>query len=340
MQTLINEMSMIPFNKAACLAMLNTLYPPTTIPTAQFVQPTAQLTPKVLSTQRNGFWRYIGAVEKNGTSTLATLMDQHKRPGDATGWTSLRDTLEKYLQMANGIIDECYDIAGRNSIGVASSTAGSFSSADVDVDGNRRKVDSGVSFTSTKSSTSNRNSTQSHQTQPSTSSTVSAHGLKQSMEKPLPEKPLPVPEEEAPQKAAGSTLERIAREIRKIKSRGDIRDTSRNRPSTALSTADVVMTDKHQPLPTPGKERRLRTKLSLKRMRSNGALKERDINTPASAPASRDGGYDVGEVPAFDVEEMKRRRMIWEAQQQKKKKKNGKQSKHNGAEASMEIDGQ
>jgi hypothetical protein len=320
-QILINEMSMIPFNKPACLAMLNTLYPPTTISTTQFVQPTAQLTPKVLSTQRDGFWRYIGAVEKNGTSVLAALMDQHKRPGDSTGWTSLRDTLEKYLQMANGIIDECYDIVGRNSVGVASSTAAPFSSADVDVDGNRRKVDSGVSFTSTASSTSNRNSAQSHQTQPSTSSATSTHSYKQSKDKPLPEKPLPLPEEEAPKRAAGSTLERIAREIRKIKSRGDIRDTSGNRPSTAVSTADVVMTDKHPPLPTPGKEPRLRTKLSLSRMRSNGGLKERDINTPTGAPASRDGGYDVSEVPAFDVEEMKRRRMIWEAQQ---KKKNGK----------------
>lgn len=331
MQTLINEMSMIPFNKAACLAMLNTLYPPTTIPTAQFVQPTAQLTQKVLSTQRNGFWRYIGAVEKNGTSILATLMDQHKRPGDVTGWTSLRDTLEKYLQMASGIIDECYEIGSRNSVGMASPAAASFSSVDVDVDGNRRKVDSGVSFASTASSSSNRNSAQSHQTRPSTSSTTSTHSHKQSKEKPLPEKPLPMPEEEAPKKAAGSALERIAREIRRMKSRGDVRDTPRNRPSTAVSAADLVLADDNQSLQTPGKERRLRTKLSLSRMRSNGALKERDVNTPASAPASRDGGHDLGEVPAFDVEEMKRRRMIWEAQQKKK-------GKHNSAEGSMEID--
>src|SRR5437762_1325244 len=158
MQTLINEMSMIPFNKAACLAMLNTLYPPTTIPTAQFIQPTAQLTSKVLSTQRNGFWRYIGAVEKSGTSVLATLMDQHKRPGDATGWASLRDTLEKYLMAANGIIDECYEIGSRNTLGVASPVAAFFSSAHVGLDGDRRKADSGVSFTSTTSSSSNRNS--------------------------------------------------------------------------------------------------------------------------------------------------------------------------------------
>jgi hypothetical protein len=326
-------MSMIPFNKAACLAMLNTLYPPTTIPTAQFVQPTAQLTPKVLSTQRNGFWRYIGAVEKNGTTILATLTDQHKRPGDATGWTSLRDTLDKYLQMANSIIDECYEIGGRDSVNLASPTGASFSSADVDMDGNRRKVDSGVSFTSTTSSSSNRNSAQSHQTQPSTSSTTSVQSHKHPKEKPLPEKPLPLPVEEAPKKAAGSALERIAREIRKIKSRGDIKATSRNRPSTAVPAGDAVMTDDNQPPPTQGTARRLRPKLSLSRMRSTGVLKERDFNTASSAPAGRDGANMMGEVPAFDVEEMKRRRMIWEAQQKK-----AKHSKHNSAEGSMELD--
>src|SRR3954454_22754717 len=177
MQTLINEMSMIPFNKASCLALLNTLYPPTTISTAQFVQPTAQLTPKILSQQRNGFWRYIGAVEKNGPSILAAVMDQHKRPGDTSGWTSLRETLDKYLQNASSIIDECYEIGSRDHMTVTATSPifASFSSADVDMDSNRRKIDSAVSFASTASSSSNRNSTQSHQTRPSTSSSASTY---------------------------------------------------------------------------------------------------------------------------------------------------------------------
>jgi hypothetical protein len=237
--------------------------------------------------------------------------------------------------MANSIIDECYEIGSKDVVSLTSPTAASFSSADVDVDGNRRKIDSGVSFTSTTSSSSNRNSAQSQQTRPSTSSSASTHSRKQSKEKPLPDKPLPSPVEEVPKKPAGSTLERFAREIRKIRSRGDIRDTPRSRPSTAVPAADVVMTDDSQPPPTPGKERRLKSKFSLSRMRSNGALREKDINTPSSAPTSRDGGNDMAGVPAFDVEEMKRRRMIWEAQQKKK----AKHSKHNSAEGPMEVDG-
>jgi hypothetical protein len=327
-------MSMIPFNKASCLALLNTLYPPTTIPTAQFVQPTAQLTPKILSQQRNGFWRYIGAVEKNGPSILAALMDQHKRPGDATGWTSLHETLDKYLQNASSIIDECYEIGSRDHVTETSPTVASFSSADVDIDGSRRKFDSAVSFASTASSSSDRNSTQSHPTRPSTSSSTSTHSRVHSKEKPLPEIPLPSPVEDAPKKPAGSTLERIAREIKRIRSRADIKDVSKSRPSTATPSTDVVMTDDKQPPPTPGKERNIIPKLSLRRLRSTGALKVRDANMPSSAPASRDGGNDVGGVPAFDVEEMKRARMIWEAQQKK-----AKHSMHNNADGAMEIGG-
>jgi hypothetical protein len=325
---------MIPFNKASCLALLNTLYPPTTIPTAQFVQPTAQLTPKILSQQRNGFWRYIGAVEKSGPSILAALMDQHKRPGDATGWTGLHETLDKYLQNASSIIDECYEIGSRDNVTATSPTVASFSSADMDIDGNRRKIDSAVSFASTASSSSNRNSTQSHQTRPSTSSSASTQSRMLSKEKPLPEKPLPPPVVQALKKPAGSTLERIAREIKRIRSRADIKDVSKSRPSTAIPSADVVMTDDKQPHPAPAKERNVRPKLSLRRLRSTSALKERDANMPSNAPASRDGGNHFNEVPAFDVEEMKRTRMIWEAQQKK-----AKHSQHNSADGLMEIGG-
>ena len=318
--------------------MLNTLYPPTTIPLAQFVQPTAQLTPQILSAHRNGFFRYINAVEKNGPAVLRNLMDQQKKPGDASGWTSLRDTLDKYLREANTIIEDCYEITGRDSIN--SPTAASFSSADLDDDGNRRKVDSGVSFTSDSSS---RGSVRSHQNRPGTSSTTSTHSRQHSKEKPLPEKPLPMLTGEEKVKPHSSTLERIAREIRKIRSRGDIRDASKSRPATAVPVSnDVIMADSQedrQP-PSPTKERRLRPKLSLRKLRSNNALRERDANavfSSSSAPTSRDGGYtnDMGEVPAFDVEEMKRRRMIWEAQERKKNKSS--KGKHHSGDF-MEMD--
>jgi hypothetical protein len=296
--TLVNELSLVPFNKANCVAMFNTLYPPTSLSPTGFVPPTAQLNTKILANHRNGFFRYINAVEKNGPGVLISLMDQNKRPGEATGWPFLRETLDNYLRMANGIIDECYEITGHG----VSPTAPSFASLEFDED-NRRKVDSGISFGS--SASSNRNSGQSHRTRPSTISSVSTHSRKASKEK--QSYTLGADQDVTP-KAAGSTLERIARELRKIKSRSNMRDQSR--PRTASVDHDLVMNDEQQPHPTPSRERTLRLKRSLKKMRSNGTL--RDSST--SRPSSRADDH-VTDVPAFDAEEMRRRREQWEAQQ-------------------------
>lgn len=287
--------------------MLNTVYPPSMIPNIQFVQPTHQLTPAILSAQRNGFFRYITAVEKNGTGVLKSLINQGQRPGDESGWPSVRETMDKYLRMAMGIIDECFEITGKDS--VQSPASSSFNGAEGE-DEKRRKVDSGISFTSS----SNRGSVQSHQTRPSTSSSTNTHSRNQSTEKPLPAHP-----QESFHKPAGSTLERIAREIRKIRSRGDIRDAARSRPSTAVA-AEVSRTDTETPMPpTPNKERKLRLRPSLMKMRSNSALREKDANSVGSRPTSgEDARYEGDDAPAFNVEEMKRRRLVWEAQQKKK----------------------
>jgi hypothetical protein len=287
--------------------MLNTVYPPAMIPNVHIVQPTHQLTPAILSTQRNGFFRYITAVEKNGTAVLKSLINQGQRPGDENGWLSVRETMDKYLRMANGVIDECFEITGKDS--VQSPTSASFSGTETE-DEKRRKVDSGISFVSS----SNRGSVQSHQTRLSTSSSTNTHSRNQSTEKPLPAFP-----QEAYQKPAGSTLERIAREIRKIRSRGDIRDAAKSRPSTAVA-ADVSMTDADAPPPrTPGKERKIRLRPSLMKMRSNSALREKDANSAGSRPTSRDNSEFEGvEAPAFNVEEMKRKRMVWEAKEKNK----------------------
>ena len=298
--TLINELSLQPFHKANCNAMLNTLYPPTTLSPKQFVQPTQQLTPTILAQQRNGFFRYIQAVEKNGTSVLTSLMDQHRREGEASGWPSLRETVDNYLRMANSIIDECLEITGHG----VSPTAASFASFEFDED-DRRKVDSGISFGS--SGSSNRNSNQSHQTRPSTSSSFSTHSRKVSKEK---QSYTPAEDHDVTPKPAGSTLERIARELRKIKSRSNMRDQSR--PRTASADNDIIMKDdSEQSPPTPSRDRTLRLKRSLKKMRSNGTL--RDSST--SRPGSRADDHGATDVPAFDAEEMRRRREQWEAQQ-------------------------
>jgi hypothetical protein len=133
----------------------------------------------------------------------------------------------------------------------------------------------------------------------------------------LPEKPLPSPKDgdvTITQKPAGSTLERIARELRKIKSRNNVKE-EQPRPRTAsgqsidAAMAEVQVADVSPT--TPGKDRSLKMKRSFRRLRSNTAASE----IVAARPSSRNGDHSSHDVPAFDADEMKRKRQEWEAAQ-------------------------
>lgn len=123
--------------------MLNTLYPP-----IYSSQPGPRLTPEILKSQRNVFFKYILAVEKNGPDILDNLIAHGKRPGEDSGWPSARELLEKYLHTANSMIDECLEIVNVHDA----------AKLDSDHDA-RRKADSGIDFASSrKSSTSSEKS--------------------------------------------------------------------------------------------------------------------------------------------------------------------------------------
>jgi len=133
---LINELSLIPYNKHNCVAMLNTLYPPVVS-----TQPTSKLTPDVLKGQRDGFFKYILTVEKQGPRILNNLMQQGKKAGEENGWPSVTRTLGMFLQLANSIIAECNDISNVEDVSPQKNRdSGSTRTA--------RKVDSGISLTS------------------------------------------------------------------------------------------------------------------------------------------------------------------------------------------------
>ena len=252
LKTLINEMSLLPFNKSNCLAMLNTLYPPSVSS-----QPTMQLTPEVLQGQRNGFWRYIQSVEKNGPRVLENIMAQGRdvQRGDENGWLSVREVLDKYLRAANAVIDECTAVIDLESF-----------TQPMDGDDQRRngrKVDSGVSFSSDD--------------RPSTSSSST-----RSKDKPLPSPPSPVKQ--------GSTLEKIARELRKLRDRNKVEECA------GLAT--------HQEKLAGPKVK------SLKKMRSTGALgnlQDRNKSFVSSADRSK------SPATTFDVNEQARKKAIEEA---------------------------
>ena len=223
-KTLINEMLLEPFSKGGCIAMLNTLFPPVTETTAP---PAAHLTHHILRSHRDGFFRYIRGVETNGKDILQQLRAQGAPEGSEDGWAPVRDVLDRYLRLANEIIDECASVTDHSSLGEEPSSSRSKS----------RKVDSGVSFCSTERLPA-----------------PSADEIDE-MDKPLPP---------SPTKKGGSTLERLAREIRRL-GLGD------------------------------GKTK------SLKKMKSTSAL------TTRGEPGQAD--Y----ASFFDIDEQKRKRLIWEA---------------------------
>ncbi|KAI9889368.1 MAG: hypothetical protein M1814_005537 [Vezdaea aestivalis] len=140
--TLVNEMSLLPFNKPNCYAMLNTLYPPSSHPQTL----TPQITPQILQSQRDGFWRYIQGVEKNGPDILKNLTEQGRRPelGETNGWAATRQVVDQYLRVANAVIDECTAIPGPQYFGPPPTS----SPEDKPETRGGRKVDSGISFSS------------------------------------------------------------------------------------------------------------------------------------------------------------------------------------------------
>ncbi|OCK84480.1 hypothetical protein K432DRAFT_389465 [Lepidopterella palustris CBS 459.81] len=138
---LINELSLEPFNKHNCVAMLNTLYPP-----VSSSQPTRILTPTLLKNQRDGFFKYIQSVERHGPTVLKTVMDQGKLEGDNNGWGAVQKCLDKYLLIAKNMIDDCCEVANVDHFGPAEEPEKR----------KGKKTDSGVSFGSEhRPSTSN-----------------------------------------------------------------------------------------------------------------------------------------------------------------------------------------
>ena len=252
-------MRLEPFSKANSIAMLNTLYPP-----SMGTAPTRQITIHILSSQRSAFFRYIQAVEKNGKGILKNLEHQGQRPGDANGWTVVRDVVDKYLRAANGVIEECLEVSGPEYF-------------ESEIEAHRRsdrRADSGVSF-----ATGDR---------PSTSSSTGSKGNAAARDKPLPASPAPSgPSVLLTPKKRGTTLEKIARELRNLRSRHDVKEISSNYNSEM-------------------KETKAR---SLKKMKSTSSI------GGARAKHARLGNDEA--VTDFNIDDARRQRMIWEAQREK-----------------------
>ncbi|KAJ5861482.1 uncharacterized protein N7529_008792 [Penicillium soppii] len=124
---LVNEMMLDPFDKANCLALLNTLLPPVRYDS---LTPTKQLTPKILEKHRDAFFGFITGFEAN-PEILEPVMAQGARPGEENAWPALYDAMSRYLDAVVEVIEDCALIN---------------EPSQVDKSGHQRRTDSGISF--------------------------------------------------------------------------------------------------------------------------------------------------------------------------------------------------
>lgn len=241
--------------------------------------PTKKLTEDMLRTQRDGFFKYIRTVEKRGTRVLENLMNQGKREGDATGWPNVNRVLIQYLNLANNMINECQDI--NNIIAALPKLPERVQpEAVAPAHGTEkrkgRKIDSGVSF----------NSDGRHNKTPSTSSAKSfaTHASATTLSR------------------GGSTLERITRELRRMRSKQRIEITEIVKPDAAddIDKENRPSTPKHRGFS------------GLRKMRSLGALGDLKHSNTSAASLRGASAAGTGQVPAFDAEEMRKQREAFE----------------------------
>ncbi|KAI8938937.1 hypothetical protein NX059_004790 [Plenodomus lindquistii] len=129
---MINDLSDHPFNKLACLSMLNTLFPPTDDKTKL---PCSFVSREKLRQDRLTFLDLINSVQKHGPEVLRPLMNEGKGPDDTTSWPAIQKTLDKYLRVALNMIQDCIATVGPESFDRYATLYGKES-----------KHDSGVSF--------------------------------------------------------------------------------------------------------------------------------------------------------------------------------------------------
>ena len=257
--------------------MLNTLYPP-----VMSAQPTSKLTIPLLMQQRDGFFNYIKHVEKRGPSILDNLMKQGAKDDEENGWPAVKRTLDNYLNMANTMITESQDVSNMelDVNFVAISKTPSIPPPEPRV---IRKTDSGVSFNSEgkhskTSSTSSNKSTMSTGSRTTTSSFDSG-------------------------RSGGSTLERLAREFKKMRPRTRIVvDEIVHQPAYPMQytqPTDLGKENTTPVVPTPSKSRFP----GLRKMRSLGTLGDLKHNNSSMASLRKDNfGH------AFDPVAMRRKR--------------------------------
>jgi hypothetical protein len=296
-------MMLIPFSKNNCHAMLNTLYPP-----LETTQPTSKLTIPLLTAQREGFFNYIKTVEKTGTKCLDGLMEQGKRDGEANGWPAVRRTLLNYLKLTNAMILEARDIRNEEPPSFINRTPEIPPPQSPTRSEPDRKTDSGVSFGDdghdrlASSGAGNRSSGSSGGGSGGYSASISSKSISASRHT----------SSSFDFSTKGSTLERLARELRRMRPRKMVveeivKDAPEAAQQKAMRKLSKPPTEGAPPAASPQKPSAKSRFASLRKMKSLGALADLKHSNGSSASLRR-----ASKVPPFDVEAMRKQREEYE----------------------------
>ncbi|KAE9369318.1 hypothetical protein N431DRAFT_510857, partial [Stipitochalara longipes BDJ] len=98
---MVAELKSTPFYKPHVLAMLNTLFPPVVKEL-----PNDRIQPKILHQYRSSFYRYITAVEANGSSVMDAFEQKLQMDGNRHSWRNTWDNLMHYMELADQMIKQ------------------------------------------------------------------------------------------------------------------------------------------------------------------------------------------------------------------------------------------
>jgi hypothetical protein len=252
-------MALLPFNKHNCHAMLNTLYPP-----VEAAQPSSKLTIPLLMIQREGFFNYVKAVEARGPMCLQTLMKQGARKGEENGWPAVKRTLNNYLKLANQMIRESQEISSLDLHINSTPEVPQVSESQYleDIKESARKTDSGISFSGSSDGKHSKNPSTSSSKSTGTNSSNTSRTTSSSFDF-----------------GRGSTLERLARELKKIKPRRLQVDEIVKPPSPSSRPSPSIEKENMSPS-SPTRSFRMST---LRKMKSLGTLGELNHSNHSSS---------------------------------------------------------
>jgi hypothetical protein len=104
---MVNELQSEPFYKPNLLAMLNTLFPP-----SMKDMPNDKVNIATLQKHRATFYKYILAVEQQGSNIVEEFVQKLLEPETKHSWPSTVRELEEYITLADSMIREAKDIDG------------------------------------------------------------------------------------------------------------------------------------------------------------------------------------------------------------------------------------